>query len=96
MIAEPEGCDTSDPPKSPLTDPEATDLALVLKAIADPARLRLLSTIRANGETCACDLAECVDLGQSTVSHHLSVPTKAGWVIREKRGIWAWFHANPY
>ena len=89
-----ESCSPS-APTSTLTVTQAADLARVLKAVADPNRLRLVSIIRANGATCACDLNEPVGLNQSTVSHHLSVLTKTGWLNREQRGIWAWFEINP-
>lgn len=54
---------------------EAARLAAVFKAVADPARLRLLSLIAAQpaGEACTCDLTGPVGLSQPTVSHHLKV-----------------------
>lgn len=74
-----------------LDEAQAADLAGVLKALADPARLRLLSIIAANGEMCACDLPALVDRTQPTVSHHLSQLVQAGLLDREQRGKWAWF-----
>lgn len=81
---------------SPLSRPDAEALAQVLKAVADPVRLQLLSIIASNadGEACACDLTEPVGLSQPTVSHHLKVLTQAGILIREQRGTWAWFSVN--
>ena len=72
-------------------------LALLLKAVADPARLQLLALIRTadNGEACVCDLTEALGLSQPTVSHHLKVLTEAGLIHREKRGTWAWFSVVP-
>jgi ArsR family transcriptional regulator, arsenate/arsenite/antimonite-responsive transcriptional repressor len=80
-----------------LTAEEAADLAAVLKAVADPARLRLLSLIQATagGEACVCDLTAPVGLSQPTVSHHLKVLLDAGLVSREKRGAWAYYRAVP-
>jgi ArsR family transcriptional regulator len=82
--------------RQPLTAAEATDLARTLKAIADPARLRLLSMIAAHegGEACVCDLTEPLGLSQPTVSHHLKVLADAGLVNRDKRGVWAYFTVN--
>lgn len=82
---------------SPLTEADAHDLADVLKALADPVRLRLVSIVAsaADGEVCACDLPELVDRSQPTVSHHLSVLVKAGILDREQRGKWAWFRLHP-
>jgi ArsR family transcriptional regulator len=81
---------------APIDSKSAAELAKLLKAIADPARLQLLALIRAseNGECCACDLTEPLGLSQPTVSHHLRVLTDAGLVSREKRATWAWFSIN--
>ena len=76
--------------REPLEADAATDLAQTLKAIADPARLRLLSLIAAHegGEACVCDLTEPLGLTQPTVSHHLKVLVDAGLLHRDKaRGL---------
>ena len=80
-----------------LTQQQADDLARSLKAIADPARLRIISTIAASEgqEACVCDLTEPLDIGQPTVSHHLKVLTDAGFVTRSKRGTWAYYALVP-
>jgi ArsR family transcriptional regulator len=72
---------------------EAERLAAVLKAIADPSRLRLLSLIKAQPdcECCVCNLTEPLGLTQPTVSHHLRVLREAGLVEREQRGSWAYY-----
>lgn len=76
-----------------LTAAGAEQLSSVLKALADPARLRLLSMIAAHegGEACVCDLTEPLGLSQPTVSHHLKVLLDAGLVSRDKRGVWAYY-----
>ena len=76
---------------------QAEQTARLLKAVADPARLRLLSIIRAakDQEACVRDLVPAVGLSQPTVSHHLRVLTEAGLLSRERRGAWAWFHLVP-
>ena len=78
---------------APLDELEAESLAELLKALADPVRLRLVSIIGSAeaGEVCACDLPGLVARSQPTVSHHLSLLVKAGIVDREQRGKWAWF-----
>jgi ArsR family transcriptional regulator, arsenate/arsenite/antimonite-responsive transcriptional repressor len=80
-----------------MTQPQAEDLAKSLKAIADPARLRLISIIAASEgqEACVCDLTEPLNIGQPTVSHHLRVLTDAGFVTRSKRGTWAYYKLVP-
>jgi ArsR family transcriptional regulator, arsenate/arsenite/antimonite-responsive transcriptional repressor len=80
-----------------LDEKAATELAGVLKALADPVRLQLVSIIAAapTGEVCACDLPALIDRSQPTVSHHLSQLVRAGLVDREQRGKWAWFSLRP-
>jgi ArsR family transcriptional regulator len=81
-------------PAAPPLDAEAAQrLARTLKAVADPARLRLLSIVAAStdGAVCVCDLTDPVGLSQPTVSHHLRVLVEAGLLVREKRGSWAYF-----
>ena len=75
----------------------ARDLAVVLKALADPVRLRLVSMIAAHdgGEACVCDLTEPLGLAQPTVSHHLKVLVDAGFLTRSKRGTWAYYALVP-
>lgn len=79
--------------RAPISEQDATDLARTMKALADPARLRLLSLIAAHegAEACVCDLVEPVGLSQPTVSHHLKVLVEAGLVSRDKRGVWAYY-----
>jgi ArsR family transcriptional regulator len=87
---------------SPITgqvlDPEAAArLAGVLKALAEPTRLRLVSLIAAHddAEACVCDLTDPVGLSQPTVSHHLKVLVDAGLLVREQRGKWAYYRIVP-
>ena len=79
---------------SPLEPADAELLAGLLKAVAHPARLQLLSIISSEGEACACDLTAPIGLSQPTVSHHLKILTEAGLIEREQRGQWAWFAVN--
>ena len=74
-----------------LDEPEAVALSSRLKALADPARLRIVSLVAAAGELCGCDLTEPLGLSQPTVSHHLKVLTEARILTREQRGKWAWY-----
>lgn len=76
-----------------LSPSRAEEMAGDFKVLADPVRLRLLSIVAssATGEICACDLPAPLGRSQATVSHHLSVLTNAGLLLREQRGKWAWF-----
>ena len=81
----------------PLTMEQAEQVAPLLKALADPVRLRLMSLVasRAGGEACVCDLNEAFDLSQPTISHHMKVLHEAGLVDRDKRGVWVYYRARP-
>ncbi len=82
---------------APMERGEAEDLARLLKAIADPARLQVLSLLRSAeaGEACVCDLTAPLGLSQSTVSHHLKILADAGLVRRDRRGTWAYYSLVP-
>jgi ArsR family transcriptional regulator len=79
--------------EAPLEAADAEVLAEVLSALADPARLRLLSLLAAapNGECCGCDLTGPLGLSQPTVSHHLKVLHEAGLLDRDRRGRWVYY-----
>ncbi|WP_432519253.1 ArsR/SmtB family transcription factor [Kineococcus sp. SYSU DK006] len=95
--AEPTGARCAPVTREPLGAEDAAALARTLKAVADPARLRLLSLVAAHegGEACVCDLVEPLGLSQPTVSHHLKVLVEAGLLTRDKRGVWAYFTLVP-
>jgi len=86
------------PPLSqePLTAGQAEQIAPLLKALADPVRLRLMSLIASHpgGEACVCDLTGAFDLSQPTISHHLKVLHEAGLIDRDKRGVWVYYRAR--
>jgi ArsR family transcriptional regulator, arsenate/arsenite/antimonite-responsive transcriptional repressor len=83
--------------RRPMTEEQATQVAPLLKAIADPVRLRLMSMVLSHegGEACVCDLTPAFDLSQPTISHHLKVLHEAGLLDREKRGVWVYYQARP-
>jgi DNA-binding transcriptional ArsR family regulator len=73
---------------APMSEGDALEVAVRLKAIADPVRVRLLSLLLAADEVCTCDLAPAVGLTEATVSHHLTVLKKAGLIgAGERRGM---------
>ncbi len=83
--------------RAPLGRERAEGIAALLKALADPVRLQLLSMVLAHpgGEACVCDLLPGFELSQPTISHHLKVLHEAGLVDREKRGTWVFYKARP-
>ena len=77
---------------SPLSADEADAAARLFKALADPARVRIVNLLATSDESiCACELTPAVGLAQPTVSHHLKKLTDAGLLEREQRGKWAYF-----
>jgi ArsR family transcriptional regulator, arsenate/arsenite/antimonite-responsive transcriptional repressor len=80
-----------------LSQAAAEQIAGAFRALADPARLRLLSFIAAqpSGEACVCHLMKPLDISQPTVSHHLKVLYDAGLLERERRGTWVYYRILP-
>jgi len=80
----------------PISNDEALRIAPLLKALADPVRLRLLSLVasRADQEARVCDLNDAFDLSQPTISHHLKVLHEIGLLDRTKRGVWVYYRVR--
>lgn len=83
--------------REPISAAQAAGIVPLLKAIADPARLRLLSLVLSHEgrEACVCDLTPSFDLSQPTISHHLKVLHESGLLDRERRGTWVYYKARP-
>ncbi len=64
------------------------ELAAALRALAHPARLRILRILTQKGvsDCCCTDVTECLPLAQSTVSQHIKVLLDAGLIERKPRG----------
>jgi ArsR family transcriptional regulator len=80
-----------------MSDDDALEVALRLKALADPVRLQLLTLIAsaASGEACNCEMAAAVGLTDATVSHHLKALREAGLIAGERRGTWTYYRSVP-
>ncbi|MBB5085284.1 ArsR/SmtB family transcription factor [Nonomuraea endophytica] len=83
--------------REPISETDAAAAAVLLKAVADPVRLRLLSMIgsHAGGEACVCDLTPVFDLTAPTISHHLKILRTAGLIDGERRGTWVHYRIVP-
>ena len=81
------------PLAGPLLDErQAIATAELFKALADPARVRIVNLLATNGgSVCVCELVEPLGLSQPTVSHHMKKLLEVGLVDREQRGKWAYF-----
>jgi DNA-binding transcriptional ArsR family regulator len=82
--------------------PTEQDLNSILHAIADPTRRRILQALKETGGCsigkdvglCASDIEQRIHLSQPTISHHMTVLTKAGLVEAKKIGLWRWYRRN--
>jgi ArsR family transcriptional regulator len=83
--------------REPLTARTAARLAAKFKALSDPVRLRLLSSVasHAGGAACVCDISAGVDVSQPTISHHLKVLRDAGLLTSERRASWVYYSIVP-
>jgi ArsR family transcriptional regulator len=75
-----------------LSDDQAEAMARVFKALADPARVKIVNLLATSPEpVCVCEFTEPLGLSQPTVSHHLKKLMNAGLLDREQRGTWAYY-----
>lgn len=83
--------------REPLSPAEASNMAVKLRALADPVRLQLFSAIanHAGGEACVCDISAGVEVSQPTISHHLKVLRDAGLLTSERRASWVYYAVVP-
>jgi ArsR family transcriptional regulator len=68
--------------------------ASLLRAFADPTRLRILHVL-ARGETCVGDLVAILGIAQPTASRHLARLRRAGLVAVRQDGRWAHYSLAP-
>jgi ArsR family transcriptional regulator len=86
----------------PLVEPdlgveEAASLAVLVKALADPTRLRIVDTVRkaAPEAVCQCELLPLFAMSQPALSKHLKILVNAGVLASERRGLWAYYYPVP-
>jgi ArsR family transcriptional regulator len=80
------------PPAMPMAIAKVDQSVEVLKALADPTRLQMISILKSSAEpVCICDFTAAFDLSQPTISHHMAKLREAGLVDVSKAGIWAYY-----
>lgn len=81
----------------PLTAATSVAMAAKFKALSDPVRLRLLSSVASHpgGQACVCDISAGIEVSQPTVSHHLKVLREAGLLTSQRRGSWVHYAVVP-
>ena len=80
-----------------LTRAAAAELAAVVKALADPTRLRIVDALRTSAPEalCQCELLPLFDMSQPALAKHLKVLVRAGVLGTERRGLWAYYFVLP-
>ena len=73
----------------------STDLILMLRALSDLTRLRLLNLLADKGNVCVCDLERAIETGQANVSRHLAYLKNAGWVQPRRERTWVFYSLRP-
>ena len=76
------------PATSTVPDKAATTLASLFKALADPARVKIMSMLLNADEMCACDVAAGIGKSAATTSHPLNLLRTAGLVTSACPGTW--------
>lgn len=79
---------------APAAAPPQTDIAALLKALADPLRMEIVQAL-AGGERCVCDLTETLGLAQSRLSFHLKVMRLAGLISAREESRWVYYKLEP-
>jgi ArsR family transcriptional regulator len=85
------------PPPTELGEAAAERLAAVAKALAHPARLRIVDALRTKAPEaiCQCEFQPLFDMSQPALAKHLKVLIDAGVLASERRGLWAYYYLRP-
>ena len=71
-----------------------TNIVTFSRALADPTRWRIVRLVMEDA-LCVCELADILEMPQSSVSSHVQVIRKAGLLESEKREKWTYFRIDP-
>jgi ArsR family transcriptional regulator len=78
-----------------LSDEQAQQYAEWFKVLADSTRLRILNLLAQNTEPlCVCDIVDCFNLGQPTISHHLKILRDSCFVKTERHANFIYYSIN--
>jgi ArsR family transcriptional regulator, arsenate/arsenite/antimonite-responsive transcriptional repressor len=80
-----------------LTQEDAARLAVTIRALADPTRLRIVDALRtaAPEAICQCELTPLFDMSQQALAKHLRVLARSRVIAGERRGLWTYYHLAP-
>ena len=81
---------------APIAERERDRVVGVFRALGDPTRLDVYRLIAAQPDPlCVCDIVARFEVSQPTISHHLKILREAGLVTVSRRGVWAYYAADP-
>ena len=66
------------------------ELVAIARALGDPTRIRIVAALR-NGELCVCELADALDISQSSLSSHLQICRQVGVLTTRKESRWIYY-----
>ncbi|MEG0239934.1 ArsR/SmtB family transcription factor [Anaerorhabdus sp.] len=69
------------------------EIAILFKALCDENRVTIMELLK-SGEKCACILLEELQIGQSTLSHHMKILCDSKMVVSRKEGKWTYYSVN--
>ena len=84
------------PTQASLSERDATEIAALLRALADPTRVQIVTLLAEHpGEVSVCDITGRFHLDQSTISHHLRLLREAGVIESVKHSVWSYYFLRP-
>ena len=73
-----------------ILEDDLDQIAECLKALAHPARIRILEELR-RGRKCVNELSERIGMAQANLSQHLGLLKNTGWVKRKKEAVYVYY-----
>jgi len=77
--------------RSMAPDQNASKVAMIARAMADPMRVAILKAIGSEGELCVCEVMVLINRSQPSASHHLGILREAGLIKESRRGKWVFY-----
>ncbi|MGD1817852.1 MAG: ArsR/SmtB family transcription factor [Pleomorphochaeta sp.] len=69
------------------------EIANIFKALSDERRIKILNLLQ-DGELCACNLLERLDMVQSGLSYHMKILVESNLVVCRNEGKWSHYSLN--
>lgn len=69
------------------------DFTAAMKALSDQNRVKIIKMLQ-HKSMCVCEIKAALNLPQPSVSKHLKILEKAGFVYSQKEGLWVNYHIS--